>query len=85
MIDNTTPAPVLPGDFAAGERTEIPTPEETREEGLQGDFAAGERTEIPTPEEVLEEGLHGDFAAGTREEPLTPEDDAAGTFADTDQ
>lgn len=85
MIDNTTPAPVLPGDFAAGERTEAPTPEETREEGLQGDFAAGERTEIPTPEEVLEEGLHGDFAAGTREEPLTPEDDAAGTFADTDQ
>ena len=83
MIDNTTPAPVLPGDFAAGERTDLPTPEEAREEALQGDFAAGERTAIPTPEEVLEEGLHGDFAAGHRTEPLTPEDDAAGTFADS--
>ena len=85
MIDNTVPAPVLPGDFAAGERTEVPTPEETREEALQGDFAAGARTEIPTPEEVLEEGLHGDFAAGERAEPLALEDDAAGTFADSDK
>jgi hypothetical protein len=83
MIDKTTPEPVLPGDFAAGERTDAPTPEEARSEALQGDFAAGERTAIPTPEEVLEEGLHGDFAAGERKEPLTPEDDVAGTFADS--
>ena len=46
MIDNTTPAPVLPGDFAAGERTDLPTPEEAREEAHQGDFAAGSG---PTP------------------------------------
>ncbi len=83
MIDRTTQAPVLPGDFAAGERTDLPTPEEAREEALEGDFAAGERSAIPTPEEVLEEGLHGDFAAGGRTEPLTPEDDVAGTFADS--
>ena len=83
MIDKPPPAPVLPGDFASGERTDTPTPEEAREEALQGDFAANERTDTPTQEEVLEEGLHGDFAAGERTEPLTPEDDAAGTFADT--
>jgi hypothetical protein len=83
MIDHTTRAPVLPGDFAAGERTDLPTPDEAREEALQGDFAAGERTAIPTPEEQLEESLHGDFAAGHRSEPLTPEDDPAGTFADS--
>ncbi len=83
MIDDKPPTPELPGDFAAGERTDTPTPEEAREGALQGDFAANERTETPTPEEVLEEGLHGDFAAGERTESLTPEDDVAGTFADT--
>ena len=83
MVDNTTQAPVLPGDFAVGERTDTPTPDEAREEALQGDFAVGERTATPTPEEVLEEGLHGDFAAGGRTEPLTIEDDVAGTFADS--
>ncbi len=83
MSDHTEPAPVLPGDFASGERTDAPTPEEVREEPLQGDFAAGERTELPTPEEALEEGLRGDFAAGERKDSLTPEDDVAGTFADT--
>lgn len=83
MIDSTTHAPVQPGDFAAGERTDLPTPDEAREEALQGDFAAGERTAIPTAEEHLEEGLHGDFAAGDRSDPLTPDDDVAGTFADS--
>ncbi len=83
MIDRTPPAPELHGDFAAGERTATPTPEEALEERLQGDFAAGEQAAAPTPEEVLEEGLHGDFAAGGRTEPLTAEDDAPGTFADT--
>jgi len=83
MIDNTTPAPVLRADFAAGERTDAPTLEEAREGALQGDFAEGTRTDTPTPEEVLEEGLHGDFAAGGRTEPVTIEDDAAGTFADS--
>jgi hypothetical protein len=84
MNITTPPTPVLPGDYAAGERTETPTPEEAREERLEGDFAAGERTETPTPDEVLEEGLHGDFAGGERTEPLTSEDDTPGTFADTD-
>jgi hypothetical protein len=51
MIDKTTQEPVLPGDFAAGERTAIPTPEEVLVEGLQGDFAAGERKEPLTPED----------------------------------
>ena len=82
MVDNTTHSPAQPGDFAAGERTDAPTPEEARNEALQGDFAAGERTAIPTPQEELVEGLHGDFA-GERKEPLTPEDDVAGTFADS--
>jgi len=75
--------PLVPGalgDFAAGERTEPETPEETLHEG---DFAAGERTEPETPEEKLEEGLHGDFAAGERAEPLTPEDETPGSFAET--
>jgi hypothetical protein len=79
----TPPTPVLPGDFASGERTEAPAPEEAREASLQGDFAANERTETPTPEEAREEGLHGDFAGGERKEPLTSEDDTPGTFADT--
>ncbi len=83
MNEIITPAPVLPGDFAGGERTDAPTPEEVREENLQGDFAANVRTETPTPEESLEEGLHGDFAAGERKEPLTPADDVPGTFSDT--
>ncbi len=83
MDEIITPAPVLPGDFGAGERTDAPTPEEAREENLQGDFAAGERTDAPTPEESLEEGLHGDFAAGERKDPLTPADDVPGTFSDT--
>jgi hypothetical protein len=51
MIDSTTHAPVQPGDFAAGERTDLPTPEEVLEEGLHGDFAAGERKEPLTPED----------------------------------
>lgn len=51
MDSNTSPTPVLPGDFAAGERTETPTPEEAREEGLHGDFAAGERTKPLTSED----------------------------------
>lgn len=83
MDITTQPTPVLPGDFASGERTETLTPEEAREADLQGDFAANERTETPTPEEVREEGLHGDFAGGERQEPLTSEDDTPGTFADT--
>jgi len=85
MTHTTLPTPVVPGDFAAGERTEPSTPEEKREESLQGDFAAGERTEIPTQEEALEEGLHGDFAAGGRTESLTPDDDVPGTFADANR
>jgi hypothetical protein len=83
MNMTTPPTPDLPGDFAAGERTEAPRPEEAREAGLHGDFAANERTETPTPGEVREEGLHGDFASGERQEPLTSEDDTPGTFADT--
>jgi hypothetical protein len=83
MSFTTPPTPVLPGDFAAGERTETPGPEEAREASLQGDFAANERTETPTPDEVREEGLHGDFAGGERKEPLTAVDDTPGTFADT--
>ena len=83
MDELTPPTPVLPGDFAAGERTGTLTPEEAREADLQGDFAANERTETPTPNEVREEGLHGDFAAGEREEPLSSEDDTPGTFADS--
>lgn len=77
------PTPDLPGDFAAGERTEPLAPEEAREASLHGDFAANVRTETPTPEEVREEGLHGDFAEGERTQPLTSEDDTPGTFADT--
>lgn len=73
-------APVLPGDFAAGQRTEPVTPEEALR---QGDFAAGVRTEPETPEDKLEESLHGDFAAGERTKPLTPEEVTPGTFADT--
>lgn len=81
MDKDTLPTPVVPGDFAAGERTEPETPEEALH---QGDFAAGERTEPEPPEEKLEEALHGDFAAGERTEPLTPENETPGTFADTD-
>jgi hypothetical protein len=51
VIDKTPPAQGLPADFAAGERTEPLTPEESSEAGLHGDFAAGERTEPLTPEE----------------------------------
>jgi len=81
--EKTSPVAVLPGDFAAGERTEPLTHEEEREAEFQGDFAAGGRTEPLTPQEEQEADLHGDFAAGGRTEPLTPEDDAPGTFADT--
>ena len=80
MDYNTSPAPALPGDFAAGERTEPVTPEEKLR---RGDFATGARTEPVTSEEKLEAGLHGDFAAGERSEPLTPENETPGTFADT--
>ena len=77
------PTPDLPGDFAAGERTQNPKPEEAREASLHGDFAANERTETPTPDEVRAEGLHGDFAGVSGRNPLTSEDDTPGTFADT--
>jgi len=77
------PTPDLPGDFAAGERTENPRPEDAREASLHGDFAANERTDTPTADEVRAEGLHGDFAGGERKDPLTSEDDTPGTFADT--
>ena len=84
-MDITTPPTLdLPGDFAAGERTQAPRPEEAREASLHGDFAANERTETPTADAVRAEGLHGDFAGGERKDPLTPEDDIPGTFADTD-
>ena len=77
------PTPVQPGDFAAGERTQNPRPEDAREASLHGDFAANERTETPTPDEVRAEGLHGDFAGGERQDPLTSADDTPGTFGDT--
>ena len=51
MIDQTPPAPGLPADFAAGERTEPLTLEESSEASLHGDFSAGERTQPLTPEE----------------------------------
>jgi len=50
VIDQTPPAPGRPADFAAGERTEPLTPEESSEAGLHGDFSAGERTEPLTQE-----------------------------------
>ena len=78
------PTPELPGDFAAGERTANPRPEEAREASLHGDFAANVRTDTPTPDEARAEGLHGDFAVGERQDPLTSADDTPGTFADTD-
>jgi hypothetical protein len=59
MNEITSQPPVLPGDFAAGERTETPTPEEVLEEGLHGDFGSGERTEPLTPADDIP-GTFGD-------------------------
>lgn len=51
MSINTPPVATPLGDFASGERTEAPTPEEVLEQGLHGDFSAGERTQPLTSAE----------------------------------
>jgi hypothetical protein len=77
----TSQTPALPGDFAAGERTE---PVTSAEASRRGDFARGTRTKVVTGQDELEAELHGDYAAGERTEQVTPEEVVPGTFADSD-